>query len=89
MHIFVLSHEQIERLWQERLTVYREEREKEYLEQQRKIEEAKFKEDIIKREKERLLKEHLPHIVDFVPKGLIQKPEEYGYATKNRFNGTK
>jgi len=48
-----------------------------------------MREDVIKRERERLLREHLPHIAEFLPKGVIQKPEEYFYASKDRFKSTQ
>ncbi len=62
---------------------YREERDKEILEHQRKLEEERLKDDIIRREKERLLREHMPHIAEFLPKGVV-KPEEIGYYTSSQ-----
>jgi len=68
---------------------YREERDKEILEHQRKLEEERIKDEIIRREKERLLREHMPHIAEFLPKGVV-KPEEIGYYTsKDKFNYSK
>ena len=36
---------------------------------------------IIKLEKERLLREHLPYIEDFLPKGILEKPDPSKIST--------
>ena len=49
---------EIEKLWQEKLTIYRAQRELELEEKRQKEEEDRRKQMIIEMEKERLLKEH-------------------------------
>lgn len=63
-------------MWQEKLAVYRAEREREAMEARMKLEEEKYKEDIIRQEKERLLREHMPNLDGFLPKGVVKGPEE-------------
>eukprot|EP01016_Furgasonia_blochmanni_P056325 TRINITY_DN9585_c0_g1_i10.p2 TRINITY_DN9585_c0_g1~~TRINITY_DN9585_c0_g1_i10.p2 ORF type:complete len:338 (-),score=112.50 TRINITY_DN9585_c0_g1_i10:168-1181(-) len=75
---------EVESLWQEKLALYRAEREKELLERQRVQEEEKKRENIIKEEKERLLREHMMNIDGFLPKGLIEKPEQLAGLTKTK-----
>jgi len=76
---------EVERLWQEKLAVYRAEREKEMDEQRRKEEEERWREEVIRQEKERLLREHLPNIDGFMPKGLLQSEADKNFLTKTRF----
>jgi len=42
---------EVERLWQEKLAVYRVERDKELEEQRKKVEEQKWKDEVVRREK--------------------------------------
>ena len=59
---------EIERLWQEKLAVYREQREFELEERRLKEEEEKRKQMFIEMEKERLLKEHGMVLQQYHPK---------------------
>lgn len=59
---------EIERLWQEKLAVYRAQREIELEEKRREEEEAKRKLLIIEMERERLLREHGQILSQFHPK---------------------
>ena len=65
---------------------YREEKEKELEELRRKEFENKYKDDIVQAEIERLLKENLPYLDGFIPKGVILKEEHLNYipSMKNR-----
>ena len=49
---------EVERLWKEKLEVYRLQREEEIIERRIKEEEERRKQDIIEQEKQRLLAEH-------------------------------
>jgi len=62
---------EVESLWQLKLAAYREQREKEIMEERRKRVEEKMKDEIIQMEKERLIREHLPYIQGFMPKGIL------------------
>ena len=62
----------IERLWQQKLALYRKEREIEEMELRKKVEEDQYKQGVIDQEKEKLIKEHLPYIQNFLPKGFYQ-----------------
>lgn len=53
---------EVERLWLDRLNAYRLEKEKEQQEYQKVVENTRWEEEQIQREKERILKEHLPHL---------------------------
>ena len=70
---------QIERLWQEKLKVYRIEKEKELEEIERRRSEEQYKEDLIRSEMERLLRENVPNLTRFIPKGVLLKPEHLRY----------
>lgn len=59
---------------------YREEKEKELEELRRKELRERFKDDIIQAEIERLLKENLPYLDGFIPKGVILKEEHLNYV---------
>ena len=49
-----------------------------------------WKNEIIKAEKERLLREHLPYIDGFIPKGLIISPgDQQLFASTKQFQQTK
>lgn len=58
----------IENLWQEKLAVYRVQREQEWEERRQKDSEEQAKRDIIAAEKERLLREHAEILTQFNPK---------------------
>ena len=58
----------IEKLWQEKLEVYRQQREQEY-EEKRAAEEMEYlKKQAIEEEKQRLLREHADILTNFNPK---------------------
>jgi hypothetical protein len=59
---------EIERLWQEKLNVYRAQREQEWEERRLKEEQELIQREIIEREKERLLAEHASILNQFNPK---------------------
>ena len=59
---------EIERLWQEKLAVYKAQREQEWEEKRLKEEEEAIQREIIEREKERLLAEHAGILNSFNPK---------------------
>lgn len=48
------------------------------------IQDDRWKQDIIEQEKERLLREHLPYIDGFMPKSIIQQPQDTKYFTNTR-----
>lgn len=59
---------EIERLWQEKLAVYREQREQEWEERRQKEEQEAIQREVIAMEKERLLREHSDILQQFNPK---------------------
>lgn len=61
----------MERLWQEKLNMYREEREKELEIRRKKAEDDSFKQEIIRQEKRRLLELFASELDGFQPKGLV------------------
>ena len=63
---------EIERLWQEKLAVYRAQREVELEERRMKEEEDRKKQMIIEMEKERLLREHGMVLGQYHPKAATQ-----------------
>lgn len=67
---------------------YREEKEKELEDLRRKEIQDRYKDDIVQAEIERLLKENLPYLDGFIPKGVLQKEDHLNYipskAQKNR-----
>lgn len=81
---------EIERLWQERLLAFRLEKEREQEEYAKQVENTKWQEEQIQREKERLLKEHLPHLEGFMPKELAKMSTTFNQQERtqygNRFN---
>lgn len=58
----------IEQLWQEKLAVYRVQREQEWEERRLKQDEEQYKKDVVAAEKERLLREHADILTQFNPK---------------------
>mgnify|MGYP002623794392 CR=1 FL=1 len=65
--------------------MFKQQREQELNEDRQKLEEIRFREEVIRQEKERLLREHLPNIEGFLPKGILTKPEDTKYLTKQKF----
>lgn len=63
---------EIERLWQEKLNAFREQKEQEYQEYQRVVNDQRWEQQVIEREKERLLKEHLANLDGFMPKEIAK-----------------
>ena len=61
---------EVERLWVQRLALYREEKVKQMDEERAMKEDEEYKNDLVRREKERLMLEHRPYIDGFAPKGL-------------------
>lgn len=59
---------EVERLWQEKLTLYRAQREEELIERRIKEEEERRVQDIIEEEKQRLLAEHAHVLKNYHPK---------------------
>ena len=53
---------EVEKLWLQRLNAYRLEKEREQEEYMKSVQNARWEEEQIQREKERLLKEHLPNL---------------------------
>merc|ERR1719352_1467162 len=55
-------------------------------EHKREIEERaeRFRQEIIERERQRLLEEHLPHLNGNVPKGVLQKEEDMVYLAERQ-----
>ena len=64
-----LAHKrEIERLWQEKLNVYRAQREQEWEERRLKEEEEAIQREVIEMQKEKLLREHAGILEQFNPK---------------------
>ena len=63
---------EIERLWQERLNVYRAQREQEWEERRLQQEQEEVQRQIVAKEKERLLAEHAEILNQFNPKAASQ-----------------
>ena len=66
-------------MWQEKLKLYREEKEKELAELERKKYENKYKDDLVKAEIERLIRENVPKLEGFLPKGVLLKEDHLKY----------
>lgn len=58
-------------MWTEKLEMYREIRERELEDARKQSELNSYKEELIRLEKERLLKEYLGELAGFMPKGLL------------------
>lgn len=56
--------------------MYREVRERELEESRKKDELQRYKDELIKLEKERLLREYLDELAGFMPKGLLQNNDD-------------
>lgn len=59
---------EIERLWQEKLAVYRVQREQEFEERRLKSESDNMQRTVIQRQKEELIRQHAAILSDFNPK---------------------
>ena len=70
---------EVEKMWQARQALYRAEREKELQYEKNLLKKDDWKEDIIQKEKERLLQEHLPYLDGFLPKGIVKDPKDTKY----------
>ena len=73
---------QVERLWQNKLRQFQLEKEKEYEVYQKQQEIVQHRAAIIEKERERLLQEHLPYIQEFLPKGLLSRPDSNKFSDK-------
>lgn len=71
-------------MWKDRLELYRQEKEKERLELEQAQQDDRWRDEIVRIEKEKLLREHLPYIDGFMPKGIAVGPDDkkYFYNTK-------
>jgi hypothetical protein len=75
---------EVEKMWGQRLELYRVEREKELAWEQDLMKKDDWLDEIVKEEKERLLQENLPYIDGFLPKGLVRDEGDCKY-----FGGTR
>lgn len=71
-------------MWKARLELYRQEKEKERMQEQQQQENDEWRQEIIQAEKERLLREHLPYIDGFMPKGIIQEAKDTRYFQETK-----
>ena len=78
---------EVERLWQEKLKAYKIEKEREEQEYIRARQEDEWEQELIRREKEKLLKEHLPNLDGFLPKELTKMSTGFG-NTQNQMKHT-
>ena len=69
---------EVERLWNIKLEMYRAEKEKELNEWKKKKEQEIVNDEIIRREKERLLKENYQYVKEFLPKKLREEAKLIG-----------
>lgn len=70
------------------MALFELEREKELQNAKQQQEEDNWKDILIQQEKERLLKEHLPYIDGFMPKGIVADEKDAKYFTNSKqFNG--
>jgi len=70
---------EVEKMWQQRLELYRVEREKELAWEKDMMKKDDWLDEIVKLEKERLLQENLPYIDGFLPKGMVKNEEDCKY----------
>lgn len=70
---------EVEKMWQQRLELYRIEREKELAWEKDMMKKDDWLDEIVKMEKERLLQENLPYIDGFLPKGMVKNEEDCKY----------
>ena len=81
-----LEHKQaVERLWQERLEVYRLQRAEELEEKERKEREEIRKEEIVQKERQRLLEEYNDLLVKYNPKAAAQEKTIYNQTYGSTF----
>mmetsp|Transcript_32702 Transcript_32702/g.37078 ORF Transcript_32702/g.37078 Transcript_32702/m.37078 type:complete len:82 (-) Transcript_32702:278-523(-) len=67
---------EVERLWQIKLDIYRQQREEEQAEKRRQEEEEQRKREIVELEKEKLLREHAELLQDYLPKGTLTSSKD-------------
>ena len=84
---------EVQRLWQERLKVFRVEQEKQEEERKRLIQDESWKEEVIRREKERLIRQNIGNLDGFLPKdlakamsGTTKEPRRTGYSEPFRLS---
>jgi hypothetical protein len=58
------------------------------MELQKNREDADWEEELIRREKEKLLKEHLPNLEGFLPRDLLKMSEGFGHTPSNQMKQT-
>ena len=75
---------EIERLWQEKLAVFRNQREEELAEKANVEEEILRKEEVVKSEKERLLRENADLLEKYFPKAAAIEKTKYA-ASQTKF----
>ena len=74
-----LEHQkEVERLWNVKLEMYRKEKEQELAAWRMNKEKEIMDEEIIRREKERLIRENYEYIKDFLPKKLKEEANAFG-----------
>lgn len=76
---------EIERMWLERLNAYRLQKEREQEEFNRAMGNKKWEEEQIQREKEKLLKQHLPNLEGFMPKQLAKMSNTFNSQGKTNY----
>lgn len=75
---------EVEKMWIERLRLYREERDKELEWEKNNLKKDDWLEDIVAQEKERLLQENLPYIDGFLPKGMVNNENDAKYFAQTQ-----
>lgn len=63
---------EVERLWQEKLEKYRDAREQERLEREQRRNDELWKIELVRAEKERLIREHAGNLSGFLHKDLVE-----------------
>ena len=76
---------EIEKLWMQKLAAYRMQKEREQEEFMKTMNNAQWEEEQIQREKERLLKEHLPNLEGFMPKQLAKMSNTFNQQGKTNY----
>lgn len=61
---------QVQRLWQQKLKAYKLAKEQEERQYEENVRNNNWEEEVIRREKEKILKEHIPNLQGFLPKEL-------------------
>ena len=80
---------EVERLWMQRLDAYRQEKERQQEEYNKNMDNTRWEAEQIQREKERLLKEHLPNLEGFMPKELAKMSNTFNQTGKTNYGASK